>query len=177
MCVHLTLFREERYAIQKIKMIMVQLEWKVCKDLRVLYVCVCWGRSGEHMALKRWEGTTKHHRICHSEKMGLGGLAMLLTKTGITWLCKKGMFEVYCQNGSNPKNACVACETWRCVTAKKVGLSHWQTDTRTDRQTSDKVIPMYRYATQATKKMGYTPLKNMDWRHKMPTCMWLKNIN
>ena len=40
MCVHLTLFREERYVIQKIKTSMVQLEWKVCKDLRVLYVCM-----------------------------------------------------------------------------------------------------------------------------------------
>ena len=45
-------------------------------------------------------------------------------------------------SGSIPRNACVACETKLC----KV----WQTDGQTD-----KVIPMCRYASQATQKHSY----------------------
>ena len=54
-------------------------------------------------------------------------------------------------SGSIPRNARVACETWLCVTTKKVWLPDRQTHTH--RQTPDKVIPMCRYASQATQKL------------------------
>ena len=55
------------------------------------------------------------------------------------------MFE---DSGSIPRNARVACETCLCVTTKKV----WLPDRHTDRQTPEKVIPICRYASQATQK-------------------------
>ena len=60
----------------------------------------------------------------------------------------------YKHSRSLPRNACVACETKLCVTTKKV----WLPDRRTDRQTGatlDKVIPMCRYASQATQKWNH----------------------
>ena len=62
-------------------------------------------------------------------------------------------------SGSIPRNACVACETWLCVTTKKVWLP--------DRQTPDKVIPVCRYASQATQKWPYWP-QNLK-KKKNPT--------
>ena len=53
-------------------------------------------------------------------------------------------------SGSIPRNACVACET-----AMRVWQTDRQTDGRTYRQTTDKVIPMCRYASQATQKWRY----------------------
>ena len=50
-------------------------------------------------------------------------------------------------SGGIPRNACVACETKICVTTKKVLLSDRQTG-----QTPEEVIPMCRYASQATQK-------------------------
>ena len=51
-------------------------------------------------------------------------------------------------SGSIPRNACVACETALDSVTEKCDR---RTDRRTDRQT-DEVIPMYRYASQATLK-------------------------
>ena len=47
-----------------------------------------------------------------------------------------------------------------CVTTKKMLLPARHTDRRTDRQTPDKVIPMCRYASQATQKPQH--LKKMS---------------
>ena len=54
--------------------------------------------------------------------------------------------------GSILRNARVACEIWLYVTTKKVWLLDRQTDSRIDRQTPAKVIPMCRYASQETQK-------------------------
>ena len=62
-------------------------------------------------------------------------------------------------SGSIPRNACVACETklW------KVWQTDRQTDGRTDGQTTDKEIPMCRYASQATQKLIKKNDRNCWW--------------
>ena len=67
---------------------------------------------------------------------------------------KKNILSKICENikhsDSIPRNACVACETLLCVTSQE-SVTTGQTDTRTYRQPRDKVIPMCRYASQATQ--------------------------
>ena len=62
-------------------------------------------------------------------------------------------------SGSIPRNACVACET---------AMGVWQTDG----QTTDKGIPMCRYASQATQK-GWPRVGAWTGTLKNPTkCLW-----
>ena len=63
------------------------------------------------------------------------------------------MTLIHKNSGSIQRNACVACETqlWECD-KRTDRQTDRQTDGRTDRQTTDKVIPMCRYASQATQK-------------------------
>ena len=63
-------------------------------------------------------------------------------------------------------------------------VTTWQTDRRTDRQTPDKVIPMSRYAPQATQKRLLDTLDLLEkilakyhdiyvlWKNKEDDCSW-----
>ena len=73
---------------------------------------------------------------------------------------------------SIPRNACVACETYLCVTS---GKTLRQTDKHTDRQTPNKVIPMCRYASQATQQnssldMYYFGIYCSCWNNNFMSC-------
>ena len=62
----------------------------------------------------------------------------------------KSEFLVLEHSDSIPRNACVDCET--ALRDYQESVTTGQTDTHTDRQTPDKVIPMCRYASQETQK-------------------------
>ena len=67
----------------------------------------------------------------------------------------------YKHSGSIPRNACVTCERKLCVTTGQ-----------TDGQTPDKVIPMCRFASQATRK-GWPRVGAWTVALKNPTkCLW-----
>ena len=71
-------------------------------------------------------------------------------------------------SGSIPRNACVACETISYAwLPRKCDYQESVTTGQTNRQTPDKVIPMCRYASQATQKL---------WQHSQECMCLLRNI-
>ena len=88
-----------------------------------------------------WYNSSSEHLCCIISKFFLHVLSIKIFYISILPLPN------WKNSGSIPRNACVACKN---IALR--GQTHRRADRQTDGRTTDKVIPMCRYASQATQK-------------------------